>query len=151
MEIFNQMILQRRLKMKNRIIQTSLVLAFAALPCLFMGCATAPKAPQAFHNTDNSALIIESLDNENSQLVLPASSAAEQNARLLEKARKLPQHETVVVILENYTEPQLGRQFRDRSTPWFIGLRGLGYEHIFFLQGNGAANSEGLPLLARYD
>lgn len=138
--------------MKSNMMKVSWVITFAVLPLLFTGCATEPKAPQAFHNTDNSALIIKSLDNESSQMVMPAISTAEQNGRLLEKARTLAQHETVVVILENYTEPQLGRQFRDRSTPWFIGLRGLGYEHIFFVQGNGAAaNTEGLPLLARYD
>jgi len=136
--------------MNNKILKTSLVLTLAALPWLFAGCAT-PQEPQTFHNVDNSALVIASLDNENSQMVMPTASTAEQNTRVLEKARTLPQHETVVVILENYTEPQLGRQFRDRSTPLFIGLRGLGYEHIFFLQGNGGPSTEGLPLLARYD
>jgi len=144
------MIQQRRIHMKSNMMKTSLALTLAALPWLFTGCST-PQAPLTFHNTDNSALVIESLDSEKSQMVMPAASTADQNARVLEKARTLPQHGTVVVILENYTEPQLGRQFRDRSTPLFIGLRGLGYEHIFFLQGNGGVDTEGLPLLARYD
>jgi len=131
--------------------KTSLALTLAALPLVFAGCAT-PTAPQAFHNNlDGAALVIESLDNQQSQMVLPTATAAEQNNQLLQQARTLPQHQTVVVILENYTEPQLGQQFRDRGTPWFIGLRGLGYEHIVFLHGNGTANTEGLPLLARYD
>ena len=136
--------------MKSNMMKTSLALTLAALPWLFTGCST-PQAPLTFHNTDNSALVIESLDSEKSQMVMPAASTADQNARVLEKARTLPQHGTVVVILENYTEPQLGRQFRDLSTPLIIGQRGLGYEHIFFLQGNGGVDTEGLPLLARYD
>jgi len=34
---------------------------------------------------------------------------------------------------------------------WFIGLRGLGYQHIVFLQGNGSTDPNGLPTLAEYD
>ena len=131
--------------------KTSLALALAALPLLFTACATQPKAPQAFHNADSAALVIQSLDTQNSQIVQPTTSSVEQNGQLLEKVRALPQHQTAVVILENYTEPEVGKQFRDRGTPWFIGLRGLGFEHIVFLQGNGGSNTEGLPLLARYD
>ena len=56
-----------------------------------------------------------------------------------------------MVILENYTEQEIGDQFRDRGTPWFIGLRSLGYEHIVFLQGKGAQDPEGLLTLAKYD
>jgi hypothetical protein len=125
-------------------------LTCAVLPLLFAGCAT-PPPPQVFHNTDHSALVIKSLDNQKGQLVQPIVSPAEQNALLLEKARALPQHQTVVVILENYNEPQAGGEFRDRSMPWFIGLRGLGYEHIYFLHGNGAPSTDGLPVIARYD
>jgi hypothetical protein len=56
-----------------------------------------------------------------------------------------------VVILENYTEPQVGEQFRDRSPQLFAGLRALGYEHIYFLQGRGVTDPEGLITLAEYD
>jgi len=130
--------------------KTFFALTFAVLPLLFTGCAT-PPPPQVFHNTDTSALVIASLDNEKGQMVQPEVSQAEENERLLQKARALPQHQTVVVILENYNEPQVGDQFRDRSTLLFIGLRGIGYEHIFFLHGNGTRNTEGLPVIARYD
>ena len=60
------------------------------------------------------------------------------------------QRQTAVVILENYDEPQIGLEYRIRGTPWFVGLRGLGYEHIVFLQGRGVANPEGLITLTEY-
>ena len=47
----------------------------------------------------------------------------------------LPEHQTAVVILENYDEAEIGDHFRDRGTTWFVALRSLGYQHIFFLQG----------------
>ena len=139
------------MKNKTNTMKISLLLAFAALPLLFTACATPPTPRQAFHNTDNSALVIQSLDGESGQIVLPTTTPVEPNSRLLQKARTLPQHHAVVVILENYTEPQIGPQFRDRGTTWFVCLRGLGYEHIVFLQGNGTPATEGLPLLAKYD
>jgi hypothetical protein len=55
-----------------------------------------------------------------------------------------------VVILENYTEEEIGGQFRDRGTPWVVGLRNLGYQHIVFLQGLGVANPEGLITIVQY-
>ena len=70
---------------------------------------------------------------------------------VLAKAMALPEHQAAVVILENYTEPQIGEQFRDRGTALFVGLRNLGYQHIVFLQGNGIANPEGLMTLAEYN
>ena len=84
-------------------------------------------------------------------MVLPESSPVIDNKQLVSKAKALPDRQTAVVILEHYTEPDLGMQFRDRSMPWFIFLRGLGYQKIIFLQGNGVANPEGLPTLVRYD
>ena len=125
-------------------------LALAALPILLTSCAT-PPPPQAFHNTDSTALVIKSLDNNTSQMVQPAVSNRENNDKLLAKAMTLPQRQTAVVILENYTEPQIGEQFRDRGTALFVGLRSLGYQHIVFLQGNGIANPEGLITLAEYN
>jgi hypothetical protein len=60
------------------------------------------------------------------------------------------QRQTAVVILENYTEPRIGWQYRERGTSWFVGLRGLGYQHIVFLRGTGVANPEGLITLVEY-
>jgi len=128
----------------------TLLLLTAALPVLLSSCTT-PGPPQAFHNSDNSALIVESLDNSSCQIIAPTATVKEQNALVLDQARSFPQHQTAVVILENYSEPQLGPQFRDRSMAWFIGLRGLGYQHIVFVQGKGVTDPNGLPTLAEYD
>jgi hypothetical protein len=84
-------------------------------------------------------------------MVGPAASNREGNDNVLALAKALPQHLTAVVMLENYTEPQIGDQFRDRGTALFVGLRNLGYQHIVFLQGNGVANPEGLMTLAEYN
>ena len=56
-----------------------------------------------------------------------------------------------MVILENYTESQIGDQFRDRGTYWLVSLRSLGYRHVVFLQGQGVTDPEGLRILADYD
>jgi hypothetical protein len=122
----------------------------AMLPFVLVSCAT-NRQPVAFHNTDNSALVIKSLDVRSCQVVAPTTISQEENSLLLEQAKNFAQHQTVVVILENYFEPQLGREFRDRTLGWFIGLRGLGYQHIVFVRGSGVANPDGLPLLAEYD
>ncbi|HEY5040616.1 MAG TPA: hypothetical protein VIK53_01280 [Verrucomicrobiae bacterium] len=127
-----------------------LLAAFAALPLLLSSCAT-PPPPQAYHTTDNNALIIESLDDRTSQILQPSASPKIPNDQVLTKAHAFPQHLTAVVILENCNEPRLGGDFRDRSTTWFVGLRSLGYAHIYFLQGNGISNPEGLITLAKYD
>jgi hypothetical protein len=128
----------------------SLLLSLAALPVILSSCST-PQPPQAYHATDNSALVIDAMDARSSRIIMPTPSAPIANDAILTTARKLPQHQTAVVILENYSEPQVGDEFRNRGTPWFIGLRCLGYEHIVFLQGNGAGNPEGLLQLAKYD
>jgi hypothetical protein len=124
--------------------------ALVALAITLTSCAT-PPPPQAFHNTDNTALVITSLDDKTCQMVEPAASNREGNDNVLALAKVLPQHLTAVVMLENYTEPKLGDQFRDRGTAWFVGLRYLGYQHIVFLQGNGVASPEGLMTLAEYN
>ena len=118
----------------------------AALPVLLSSCATPPR--QAYYNNDNAALIVESLDGQSCQVLAPTAISHMENARLLDQAKSFPQHLTAVVILENYSEPQLGPQFRDRTLGWFIGLRGLGYQHIVFLKGTGANNPNGLLTLA---
>jgi hypothetical protein len=125
-------------------------LALAGLAIILTSCAT-PKPPQAFHNTDSTALVINSLDDTTCQMVEPAASKRERNDNVLALAMALPQHLTAVVMLENYTEPRIGDQFRDRGTVWFVGLRYLGYQHIVFLQGKGVANPEGLTTLVEYN
>ena len=128
----------------------TILLLTAALPLVLSSCATS-QPPQAFHNSDNSALIVQSLDGSSCQVVAPTAIMREENSRLMDQARTFSQHQTAVVILENYSEPQLGHEFRDRSIGWFIGLRGLGYQHIVFLKGNGVTDPNGLPTLAEYD
>jgi hypothetical protein len=126
------------------------LLITAALPAILSSCAS-DRPPVAYHNTDNSALVVESLDGSSCQVVSPTAIQREPNSRLLDQAKTFNQHQTAVVILENYSEPQLGHEFRDRTLGWFIGLRGLGYQHIYFLRGTGVANPDGLPTLAEYD
>ena len=128
----------------------NLLLLLAALPVMLSSCATS-RPPQAFHNTDNAALVVESLDNRSCQVIAPTAMPKEENVRVLDQAKTFGQRQTAVIILENYSEPQIGAQFRDRSMAWFIGLRGLGYQRIVFLQGNGTADPNGLPTLAEYD
>jgi hypothetical protein len=132
--------------MKSSNICTSL--ALVALAIIATSCTTPSRA---FHNTDNTALVIQSWDNQTCQMLQPTPSVREGNDQLLARAVALPQHQTAVVILENYTEQEFGDQFRDRGTPWVVGLRNLGYQHIVFLQGVDAANPEGLTTLVRYD
>jgi len=125
-------------------------LSIAALAVWLTSCAT-PAPPESFHNTDTTALVIRSLDDKTCQMIQPTVSQQEDCDTLLAAARMLPQHLTAVVILENYTEPQIGSQFRNRGTPLFVGLRNLGYEHIIFVQGTGVSSPEGLVTLAEYD
>jgi hypothetical protein len=124
--------------------------ALLALPLLLSSCAT-PQPPQVYHGTDASALVIESLDGRTGRMVHPSGTDPIASDAILTRAGKLPQHHTAVVILENYTEPQIGDEFRSRGTPWFIGLRCLGYQHIVFLQGTGSHDPEGLLIVAQYD
>jgi hypothetical protein len=125
-------------------------MALAVIPVLLTSCVV-PQTSQSFHNADSTALVIKSLDAGTCQMIQPTVSNRENNDKLLAKAMSLPQHQTAVVILENYTEPQIGEQFRDRGTPLFVGLRNLGYQHIVFVQGMGVADPEGLTTLAQYD
>ena len=126
-----------------------IALMLTGLPLILTSCAT-PRPPQVFHNTDSTALVIESLDSATCQMVQPTASVREANDLVLTRAHSLPQHQTAVVILENYTEPELGKQFRDRGTPLFVALRELKYEHIVFLQGNRVPDPNGLITLAEY-
>jgi hypothetical protein len=126
----------------------STLLALVALALISTSCATPPRT---FHNDDNTALVIESLDNQTCRMLRPDASASEDNDKFMAGAATLPKSETAVVILENYTESQIGDQFRDRGTYWLVSLRSLGYRHIVFLQGLGITDPEGLRILADYD
>ena len=75
----------------------------------------------------------------------------QDNVRMMEQIKNLSHQKVAIVILENYTESQPGPDFRDRSLEWFMGLRGLGFDHIVFLQGKGVPEPEGLIVLADYD
>jgi len=124
-------------------------MALIALAVLLTSCATT-KPPQAFHNSDNGAVVIDSLDTKTTQMLQPASTVRQDNDTVLARAMNLSRHQTAVVTLENDDESQVGLQYRIRGTPWFVGLRGLGYEHIVFLQGRGVTNPEGLITLTEY-
>ena len=135
---------------KSCYMKKAVLLLTAVLPVIVSSCASnAPR--QAYQNTDNTALIVQSLDGRSCQVIAPTAINREENARLLDQARTFSHHDTAVVILENYSEPELGQEFRDRSFGWFIGLRGLGYQHIVFLKGNGVTDANGLPTLAEYN
>jgi hypothetical protein len=122
-----------------------------AIPFLVTSCAT-PAPPQVFNKqVDDSALVIDSLDDNTYQVIQPTRLGKLQTDQILTAAHQLARHQTAVIILENYNEPQPGNEFRDRTTPLFVGLRGAGYEHIVFLQGKGVSNPEGLITLASYD
>jgi hypothetical protein len=130
--------------------RSKISLALLAIPLIFNSCAT-PQPPVAFHQTDKSAVVIDALNDHIGKMVQPVDTARANEDALLAKMRALPQHQTAIVILENYNEPTSGDQFRMRSAPWFVGLRQLGYQRIVFLQGKGVADPEGLPTIARYD
>ncbi|MFZ0826656.1 MAG: hypothetical protein WAO02_04460 [Verrucomicrobiia bacterium] len=126
------------------------LLALVVLPMMLTSCAT-PPPPEAFHNTDNTAVVIKSLDESTCQMIQPVGSKREGIDNILAMAKALAQHQTAVVILENYSELQIGSEFHDRGAALFVGLRNLGYQHIVFVQGAGVANPEGLITLAKYD
>src|SRR6266705_1181316 len=109
-----------------------ILLLAAVLPVIFLTSCATPPPPVAFHNTDSTALVLKSMDDQTSQMLRPNTSNRGKNDEILSIPQSLPQRQTAVVMLENYTEPRLGQQFRDRGTPLFICLRSLGYQHIIF-------------------
>ena len=129
-------------------INLSLSAALAALAISLTSCATPPRV---FQNTDNTALVIESLDTQTGRMLQPTTSAVEDLDKLLAEAAALSQHQTAVIILENYTEPKFGDEFRDRGTPWMVGLKNLGYQRIVFLRGAEVASPDGLNILVEYN
>jgi hypothetical protein len=131
--------------MKSLNLSTSLALVALAIIC--SSCASPSRA---FHNTDRTALVVQSFTDQTSQMLQPNTTVRENNDQLLTEAAALPQHDTAVVILEEYYEEEIGDQFRDRGTPWVVGLRRLGYPHIVFLKGLGVPNPEGLITIVQY-
>ena len=123
------------------------LLALAASVIVLTSCAS---VKPGFHNDDNTALVVQSFSDQTSQMLQPKTTARESNDDVLAEAVKLSQHETAVVILEGYEEEEIGDQFRDRGTPWMVGLRRLGYPHIIFLKGLGVPNPENLPIIIQY-
>jgi hypothetical protein len=123
-----------------------LILSLSGLLC---SCSTSD-SPPVFHSTDEACLVVESLDNRSARVIAPTALPPLDDAQVLDRIKPLGPHRTAVVILEEYSEAQPGPQFRDRTFPWFMGLRGLGYQHIVFLQGHGVSAPDGLPVLAEY-
>lgn len=122
----------------------------AVLPVILLTSCATPPPPVLFHNTDSTALVIKSVDGKTSQMIRPSTSNPAQNDQILALAQGLPQHQTAVVMLENYTETSLGGEFRDRGTPLFIALRAMNYQHIIFVKGQNVADPNGLITLAEY-
>jgi len=120
-----------------------------ALPVMLCSCATS-NVPQAYHPADHNALTIKSFDARTAQVLAPTLLAQTDSAKVLDQLKTMNHCSSVVVILENYNEAQPGPAFRDRSFGWFMGLRGLGYDHIVFLQGKGVDQTDGLTVLAEY-
>ena len=81
----------------------TLLLALTALPVLLSSCATS-QPPQAYHNTDNAALIVQSLDNRCCQVVAPTILPKEENSLVLDQAKTFSQRQTAVIILESLKE-----------------------------------------------
>jgi hypothetical protein len=131
------------MKLKNICIS----LAMGALAICMTSCVGPSRA---FHNTDRTALVVQSFPNQTAQMLQPTASARKSNDEILGDAQGLSQHQTAVVILEEYYEEEIGDQFRDRGTPWMTGLRQLGYSNIIFLKGLGVPNPEGLITIVQY-
>src|ERR1700749_1446523 len=123
---------------------------FVGLPLMITSCASPAPAPPACTVQDESALIVEAYADPNAVDNSTKDKKGRALAEVLEVARHLPQHRTAIVILENYSEASVGTEFRDRATSWFIGLRGIGYQHIIFVKGHGVPDPNGLPVVAEY-
>jgi hypothetical protein len=130
-----------------KLMNIAISLALGTLAVCLTSCASPPRA---FHNTDSTALVIQSFNDQTCQMLQPTASAKISNDELLGEAAKLSQHQTAIVILEDYTDEKIGNEFRDRTTSWVIGLRYLGYPNIVFLKGLGVADPEGLIPITQY-
>jgi hypothetical protein len=126
------------------------VILIAALPLLLCSCAT-PQPPQAYHVTDSNAFVIDSLDTHSCKILQPAATDVIKNSQVSDELHSIKERQTAVIILENYSEPEVGEEFRNRSLAWFMAMRCVGFEHIVFLQGKGVNDPEGLITLAKYD
>ena len=120
-----------------------------SLPVMLGSCASDP-APTMFHKASPSLLVVDSLDLRSGQLIAPKETAKMDTAQMLDTIKSFEKSHAVIIILENYREVKLGPEFRDRSLPWFLGLRRQGYEEIVFVQGKGFPDPDGLLVLAEY-
>jgi len=127
----------------------SALMPLAALAILSSSCATTPP-PQSLHNTDNSAVVIDSSHGKSSQMLQPATIVRQENDRILARAMKLSRDQNAIVILGSDDDSHGGLQYRIRGTPWFVELRGLDYEHAVLLQDTGVTIPEGLITLTEY-
>jgi hypothetical protein len=127
--------------------QIGTLLALTASVIVLASCAS---VKPGFHNDDNTALVVQSFNDQTCQMLQPKTTAKESIDEVLAEAAKLDPHQTAVVILEDYYDEEIGDQFRDRGTPWVVGLRRLGYPHIVFLKGLGVPNPENLPIVVQY-
>jgi hypothetical protein len=121
------------------------------LSLILTSCATPPPPPaHVFHKTPRPFLVLDSLDDQTCEIIQPAMPGKQSNDQALAAARKLYDHQTALVILENYKEAEPGSEFRDRTTMLYVGLSNAGYEHVVFLRGRGVNNPEGLSMIATY-
>ena len=125
------------------------LIALAALAVLSTSCATTPPT-QSSHNRDNGAVVIGSLEGKASQMLQPAAIIQQDNDAVLARAMKLSGHQTTVVTPAKTDESQMGLQYRIRGTPWFVELRGLGFEHVVSNQDSGVFNPGGLITFTQY-
>jgi len=128
-------------------INIGISLALGALAICLTSCASPSRA---FHNSDSSALVVQSFKDQTCQMLQPSVSVKKSNDELLGEVAGLSQHQTAVVILEDYYDEGFGEEFRDRTTSWIIGFRRLGYPNIIFLKGLGVADPEGLMTIIQY-
>jgi hypothetical protein len=120
-----------------------------SVPVMLGGCASEP-AP-TLCRANRSLLVVDTHDSRTGQVVAPIESAKMEIVPLLDKIKSLAKAPAVIVILENYQEAKPGPVFRDRSLPWYLGLRLLGYDHVVFVQGNGLPDPDGLRVVAEYN
>jgi hypothetical protein len=126
----------------------SLVVAVAL--SLFVFSCAAPHPTEAFQAGNNNVLVIDSLDAHSGQVLSPVAQAKADNSQVLAEIKSMEHKAMAVIILEDYREPEPGKEFRNRCMDWFMGLRQLGYQRIVFLQGQGVSQPDGLKVLAQY-
>jgi len=132
--------------------RAALLIFFLGLLLMTGACSTPDTGTgEVFHGTNNSSIVIESLNERKVQLLAPNATRVMDAPQMLDLLQTMGPRQTAILVLENYSEPQLGTEFRDRTMGWFLGLRGLGYKQIIILRGTGEPSLEGRPILAEYN